>query len=133
MGTRPDITLVYERIEGTLKERKILDDYTSPFSRITYQTKIPVEKGNVNMLDLAVLIEELDMNMITSGALETPEVWFATLCATKRWLKLAIGSSKKRKCEEQRSDLNSNPWRLGYKIVTRKLDDMTPCSFHCIK
>ncbi|XP_062123233.1 uncharacterized protein LOC133836657 [Drosophila sulfurigaster albostrigata] len=45
--------------------------------------------------------------------------------ARKR-LKLAIVHSKKSKWEELRNDINTNPWGLGYKIVTRKLGAQRP-------
>lgn len=38
----------------------------------------------------------------------------------KKELKLAIHTSKRRKWEELRSDINNDPWGLGYKIVMRK-------------
>lgn len=44
----------------------------------------------------------------------------------KRALKIAIASSKKAKWEELRSDLNNNPWGLGYKIVLQKLGARSP-------
>jgi len=43
----------------------------------------------------------------------------------KKDLKSAIQTSKKSKWEELRSDLNNNPWGLGYKLVLRKLGART--------
>ena len=39
----------------------------------------------------------------------------------KNSLKLAINRSKRQKWEELRTDINNNPWGLGYKIVMKKL------------
>ena len=44
----------------------------------------------------------------------------------KKTLKLAIDKSKKIKFEELRSDLNKDPWGLGYKIVLKKLTSKAP-------
>ncbi|XP_054745821.1 uncharacterized protein LOC129250211 [Anastrepha obliqua] len=41
---------------------------------------------------------------------------------SRKALKQAIVANKKTKWEELRRDLNSNPWDLGYKIVTGKLN-----------
>lgn len=45
--------------------------------------------------------------------------------SAKKNLKCAIRTSKKQKWEELRSDLNNDPWGLGYKIVLRKLGART--------
>lgn len=44
----------------------------------------------------------------------------------RRSLKRAIETSKRRKWEELREEINTDPWGLGYKIVTRKLGALAP-------
>lgn len=197
-GTIPDITFASETLTSSLKEWKVLEDYTgSDHQYLTYhiatdtsENSIYSRKGtrrwNVSKLKPAELLAELDYSISlqqpTNGAQSKVYGTMATitraceasmprtrgrarkkeaywwseeisqlrrLClhqrrqytrarrngpayelsqeykAARKNLKVAIAISKKRKWEDLRTDINRDPWGLGYKLVMKKLGGMT--------
>lgn len=192
-GTIPDVTFASEALINSLREWKVLEDYTaSDHQYLSYHiaartannhtnSRRGTRRWNVSRLNPVELIAELDnafslqqptydaqskvdgtMVAITQACEASMPIrslprkkevywWSDEICqlrqlclhqrrrytrarrnglateyaqeykTARKNLKRAIASSKKRKWEELRTDINRDPWGLGYKLVMKKL------------